>query len=107
MSEQSALYFGSVFHRRLGPTPHRFRYRLFWLYLDLDELDALSVRLRLFSHNRFNLFSLNDRDHGDGGRLNLRKQALALLEANAVGNADRSNPAPDDAADARLPLQPA
>lgn len=84
MSEQSALYFGSVFHRRLGPTPHRFRYRLFWLYLDLDELDTLSARLRFFSHNRFNLFSLHDRDHGDGADLNLREQALALLDANGV-----------------------
>jgi DUF1365 family protein len=82
VSEESALYFGSVFHRRLGPTPHRFRYRLFWLFLDLDELDALSARLKLFSYNRFNLFSLHDRDHGDA--LSLRAQALALLEANGV-----------------------
>ncbi len=41
MTGASALYFGSVFHRRLGATPHRFRYRLFWLFVDLDELDAL------------------------------------------------------------------
>ena len=27
-----------------------------------------SRRLRLFSHNRFNLFGLHDRDHGDGRR---------------------------------------
>ena len=41
MTGASALYFGSVFHRRLGATPHRFRYRMFWLFVDLDELDAL------------------------------------------------------------------
>ena len=68
MTALSSLYFGSVFHRRLGANPHRFRYRLFWLYVDLDELGALDASLGLFSHNRFNLFSLFDRDHGDGQR---------------------------------------
>jgi uncharacterized protein len=82
----SALYFGSVFHRRLGARPHRFRYRLFWLLVDLDELDRLHRRLRLFSHNRFNLFSLHDRDHGDGSGRSLREQALALLDENGVGS---------------------
>jgi DUF1365 family protein len=79
VTEGSALYFGSVFHRRLGAFPHRFRYRLFWLYLDLEDLDALSRRLRLFSHNRFNLFGLHDRDHGDGGDRGLMEQASALI----------------------------
>ena len=85
MSFASALYFGSVIHRRLGSVPHRFRYRLFWLLLDLDELDDLSRRLRLFSHNRFNLFSLHDRDHGDGSSRDLREQARALLSESGVG----------------------
>lgn len=84
MTEGSALYFGSVFHRRLGAHPHRFRYRLFWLYLDLDDLETLSGRLRLFSHNRFNLLSFNDRDHGDGGDRSLKAQALALLAASGL-----------------------
>jgi uncharacterized protein len=81
----SALYFGSVFHRRLGAVRHRFRYRLFWLLIDLDELEDLSRRLRLFSHNRFNLFSLYDRDHGDGSIRSLREQAVALLGESGIG----------------------
>ena len=52
MTVHSALYIGSVMHRRLRPRRHRFRYRAFWLLLDLDELDALSGRLRWFSYNR-------------------------------------------------------
>ena len=43
---------------------HRFHYRVFSLHLDLDELPQLALRLRLFSHNRWNLFSFFDRDHG-------------------------------------------
>ena len=60
-----ALYVGSVMHQRLRPVRHRLRYRMFSLLLDLDELPALARRLRLFSLNRFNLFSLHERDYGD------------------------------------------
>ena len=84
MSLKSSLYVGSVFHCRLAPKPHRFRYRLFWLLLDLGELPSLDRRLKVFSHNRHNLFSLFDRDHGDGGASTLRAQADWLLEAQGI-----------------------
>ncbi len=74
MQSDSAIYAGSVMHRRLTPKLHRFRYRGFWLLLDLGDLDHLPARLTLFSHNRFNLFSLHDRDHGDGSDTPLRIQ---------------------------------
>ena len=62
----SALYTGWVMHRRLRPRAHRFRYRVFSMLLDLEELPALSQRLWLFGWNRPALFSFHDRDHGDG-----------------------------------------
>ena len=65
----AALYEGVVVHKRLQPRLHRLRYRVFSILFDCDALDALGRRLRLFSHNRFNLFGLYDRDHGDGGTL--------------------------------------
>jgi uncharacterized protein len=68
----SALYAGAVTHRRLRPAPHRLRYRAFSLLLDLDELPALAQRLRLFSLNRFNRFSLYERDYGLGVQRGLR-----------------------------------
>ena len=64
-SPESALYVGAVMHQRLRPARHRLRYRMFSLLLDLDELPALARRLRLFSLDRFNLFSLHQRDYGD------------------------------------------
>ncbi|CAA2141299.1 DUF1365 domain-containing protein [Hyphomicrobium sp. ghe19] len=70
----SALYQGSVMHRRVRPVTHVLRYRVFWLLLDLDEIDALSRTLRLFSRNRFNALSFHDRDHGDGGPTSLGEQ---------------------------------
>lgn len=63
---RSALYRGQVMHSRLMPVRHRFRYRVYSLLLDIDELPAIAGRLRLLSHNRFNLMSIHDRDHGDG-----------------------------------------
>ncbi|NVK42313.1 MAG: DUF1365 domain-containing protein [Oceanospirillaceae bacterium] len=74
----SSLYTGRVMHHRLRPRQHRFNYRVFSLLLDLDEVDELDERLRLFSRNRFNLFSFYDRDHGDGGR-DLKPHIEALL----------------------------
>jgi hypothetical protein len=62
----SALYPGWVMHRRLSPKAHRFKYRVFAMLLDLDELPRLDGTLRLFGWNRFGLFSFQDRDHGDG-----------------------------------------
>jgi uncharacterized protein len=80
----SALYVGSVMHRRLSPRIHRFRYNGFWLLLDLAELDRLPARLKVFAHNRFNLFSLNDRDHGDGSDTPLRTQIELLLRQHNI-----------------------
>ena len=52
-------------HRRLRPRRHEFAYRGFWFVIDVDEIDALAGGCRLFSRNRFNLFSFHDRDYGD------------------------------------------
>jgi uncharacterized protein len=77
----SALYVGSVMHRRVKPRAHRLRYRMFWMLFDLDEIGVLSRRLRLFSRERFNLFSFHNADHGDGSGRSLREQAETLLSA--------------------------
>jgi DUF1365 family protein len=71
---RSALYAGSVMHHRLRPKQHRLRYSIFYLLLDLDEVDALARSLRLFSHNRFNVFSFHDRDHGEGSAATPREK---------------------------------
>ena len=40
----SALYIGTVAHKRLRPKAHKLRYRVFSLLLDLDELPGLKLR---------------------------------------------------------------
>lgn len=76
----SCLYFGDVLHTRLRPFRHRFRYRVFSLLLDIDALPTLHQQLRLFSHNRFNLFSFFDRDHGALGDAGPRPSLRVWVE---------------------------
>jgi uncharacterized protein len=78
----SGIYVGHVAHMR--PGKHRLRYAVFMLTLDLDELDALDARLKLFSHNRFNLLALHDRDHA--GRIDqpIRPQIEAKLQEAGI-----------------------
>lgn len=71
-------------HRRMRPRVHHFRYSAFWMLVDLDELPKLSGTLRLFSHNRSNLFSIRDTDHGDGTSTPLRRQAEQKLRAAGI-----------------------
>lgn len=71
---ESALYCGDVVHARVRPKRHVLRYGVFWLLFDLDRLDEIAAKLRLFSHNGFNFLSLQDRDHGDGSGRALKAQ---------------------------------
>lgn len=41
MTIHSCLYEGKVHHRRSAPVRHEFRYRLFMMYVDLDELPTV------------------------------------------------------------------
>ncbi len=84
MTWSSALYAGGVMHQRLRPRRHRLKRRVFWLLLDLAEIDGLARRLRLFSRNRWNLLAFFDRDHGDGSGRPLRDQVEARMAAIGV-----------------------
>ena len=80
----SALYLGHVRHTRLRPFVHAFTYRVFSLLIDLDELPALDRRLRLFSHNRRNVLSFMDRDHGPRDGSALRPWIERRLAADGI-----------------------
>ena len=48
----SAVYEGWIRHRRFEPVEHEFRYRLFLMYLDLEELPRVLDHYPLFSARR-------------------------------------------------------
>ncbi|HEY2417182.1 MAG TPA: DUF1365 domain-containing protein [Steroidobacteraceae bacterium] len=66
MALNSCVYECQVMHQRLAPSRYALRHALFMFYLDLDELELLSQRLRLFSHRGWNLYSFRDDDHMPG-----------------------------------------
>lgn len=80
----SSLYFGRVMHHRLRPFRHRFAYRVFSMWLDIDRIAETASRLRLFSRNRFNLFSFHDKDHGRRDGTALRPWVEELLARDGI-----------------------
>lgn len=80
----SCLYECRLGHSRLKPRPHRFGFRLFMFYLDLDELPKLDQTLRLFKRNRASLFSFFDSDHLREGHSGVRKNLSVFLEKNGI-----------------------
>lgn len=61
---KSSLQPGSVFHKRIYPYNHKFKYKTVSALINLDELDIIN-KLFLFSVNSFNLFSFFFKDHGE------------------------------------------
>ncbi|HEU4620919.1 MAG TPA: DUF1365 domain-containing protein [Burkholderiaceae bacterium] len=79
---------GFVRHERLRPARHAFAYRVPFLQLRIDRLVDQNVRLpRLFSRDRFNLFSIRTNDYlfGDGTLLD---KIGALLKAHGIDDVD-------------------
>lgn len=58
----SCIYVGHVGHKRYLPREHGFRYRLYMVYLDLDELPALTND-RILRSARFAPLSFRPEDH--------------------------------------------
>mgnify|MGYP000325745202 CR=1 FL=1 len=64
----SAIYTGTVRHRRIGARPRAFSYRTTWLYLDLDELPTVFQGRWLWSFERPNVNCVLRRDLLGGDR---------------------------------------
>lgn len=62
-----SIGFGSIRHARSRPAAHRFAYRSYFMRMPLRASAAQPWSLRMLGRNRFAPFSLQDRDHGDGG----------------------------------------
>ncbi|MDM0044497.1 DUF1365 domain-containing protein [Variovorax dokdonensis] len=80
----SRLLSATVVHQRMRPLRHRLRYRVVFLLLDLDELESLNARLRLFSLDRPGLFSFRQSDHGAPTGVNLRDEIHGQLRAAGI-----------------------
>jgi DUF1365 family protein len=58
-------------HARVTPVRRRFVYRVFSIFLDVDDVAASARSCAILSYNRFNILTFRDADHGrrDGTKL--------------------------------------
>lgn len=77
----SCIYLGHVRHRRVSPVPHAFTYRLFMVFLDLDELPAVFTDRWFWSVGRGNLASFQRTDHVGNPAIPLDQSIRHLVEA--------------------------
>ena len=80
----AGIYEGTLAHNRAGAVAHAFRYPLFMVLLDIDDIPALMSASRLTSHNRWNWASFDDRDHLAGTPGSLRERLAAAAARHGV-----------------------
>ena len=86
----SCIYSGMTIHKRFKPKKHFFIYKTFSLFIDLNEVKDLEKNIKFFSHNKFNVLSFCNIDHGprDGTSLNKWvKKTLSRAKINIDGGA--------------------
>jgi DUF1365 family protein len=81
---RSHLLEGKVRHRRARPFVYTLEHDVFYVALDLDELDEVPRTVRFISRNRPNLLSFRDGDHLDPPAVDLREAVRAHLRAEGV-----------------------
>jgi len=75
----SKIYVGQVKHKRYLPREHEFSYRMFMMYLDLDELPSLFDRFLFWSAKRFNIAYFNRKLHLGDKKQSLKQSVKDLV----------------------------
>lgn len=77
----SCIYEGIVTHCRFSPVIHKFGYRLYMAYLDLDEWEQSAPLRKLISRRTLSRGSFLRRDHLTPGEDSLQDSVRNLVEA--------------------------
>ena len=86
MIKNSAIYTGKVIHRRFKPKEHYFKYNVFSILVDLNELEAIQKNIKIFSYNRFNIISFYDIDHGPRDGTSIKQWIIKNLKDIGINN---------------------
>ena len=84
MINNSCIYIGSVIHKRFKPKKHFFKYNVFSLFLDLDEINELDKKIPFFSYNKFNILSFFDKDHGYRDGSSIKNWLIHVLQKKNI-----------------------
>ena len=79
---KSAIYEGTIRHRRYRPRSNQFQYALFFMFLDLAELPDLFNLHPLWSWERPNAATFRRRDHFGDPAIPLDQAVRNLVESH-------------------------
>ena len=77
--KHSAIYHGTVRHRRFSPRGHAFRYRIFMMYFDLDELDDVLAMSPWWSMTSWSLARFSRKDYFGDSALPIKQAVQAQV----------------------------
>ena len=86
MIKNSIIYNGKVIHRRFKPKEHYFKYSVFSLLIDIDELKIIENKIKIFSYNKFNIISFFDKDHGPRDGTSVKEWVIKNLKDIGIEN---------------------
>ena len=86
----SAIYKGWVAHVRFSPKKHNFKYQVFMMYLDLDELPTLFSGATLWSYLKRNIAWFKREDYYGNPKKSL-KDEISTLVFTSTGRAPAGN----------------
>ncbi len=81
---KSCLYVGEVGHRRVAPVQHSLRYKVYDVFVDVDELESFNGKFKFLSYNKFNLFSISDRKFGAEDGQSLSQRVWGLVRGSGL-----------------------
>ena len=84
MVKNSCIYIVNVVHKRFKPKKHFFKYSVFSIFLDLDEINELEKEISFFSYNKFNILSFFDKDHGNRDGSSIKDWIIPVLQKKNI-----------------------
>ena len=80
----TGLYITTIIHKRFYNFKHKFKYLVYSMNIDHDELIVISKKIKVFSYNKFNIFSYHEKDHGYRDGRTLRDFVENNLKLNKI-----------------------
>lgn len=84
MPAESAIYVGTLRHRRFHPVRHEFAYPVFLVMLDVDRIPEMMRVSAFSSYNRWNWAAYDEGDHFGDAALPLRERLRRDATAHGV-----------------------
>ena len=63
MTLKSGIFSGHVLHRRFSPVLHKFKYKMSMFGIDIDEINQISKKFKLFGTSKFSPIKFNQKDY--------------------------------------------